>query len=144
MTSFKGGPLWPVWSFCSVGPKCPSPFDKIVVPSTALLYPTYKSNNMLWPELGLCNQNVPFHWAFGINEISNWNFCWMELSTPGLVPLPTLNINIHPGINVTCNENMVNKNRQKAILTGWPIFLGEGVAAHVGHQAFCLHCMTYM
>ena len=26
----------------SVGPKCPFPFDKIVVPSTALLYPAYK------------------------------------------------------------------------------------------------------
>ena len=63
----------------------------------------------------------------------------MELSTLGL-PFPTLNINIHPGINATCNENMVNKNRQKAILTGRgrPIFLGEGVAAHLGHQAFRL------
>ena len=29
----------------SVGPKCPFPFDKIVVPSTALLYPAYKNNN---------------------------------------------------------------------------------------------------
>ena len=28
-----------------------------------------------------------------------------------------------------------NKNRQKAILTGLPIFLGEGVSAHLGHQA---------
>ena len=27
----------------------------------------------------------------------------------------------------------VNKNFQKAILTGQPIFLGEGVAAHLGH-----------
>ena len=61
----------------------------------------------------------------------------MELSTPGL-PFPTLNINIHPGINAACNENIVNKNRQKAILTGRPIFLGEGVAAHLGHQAFRL------
>ena len=61
----------------------------------------------------------------------------MELNTPGL-PFPTLNINIHPGINATCNENMVNKSRQKAILTGRPIFLGKGVAAHVGYQAFCL------
>ena len=61
----------------------------------------------------------------------------MELSTPGL-PFPTLNIDIHPGINAPCNENMVNKNRQKAILTGQPIFLGEGLAAHLGRQAFCL------
>ena len=28
-----------------------------------------------------------------------------------------------------------DKNRQKAILTGLLIFLGEGVAAHLGHQA---------
>ena len=40
-TSFEGGLVWPVWSFRSVGPKCPFPFDKIVVPSTALLYPAY-------------------------------------------------------------------------------------------------------
>ena len=56
---------------------------------------------------------------------------------PGLL-FPTLNVNIHPGINAACNENMVNKNRQKAILTGRPIFLGEGVAAHLDRQAFCL------
>ena len=31
-TSFEGGPLWLVWSFQSVRPKCPFPFDKIVVP----------------------------------------------------------------------------------------------------------------
>ena len=29
----------------SVGPKCPLSFDKIVVPSTALLYPAYRNNN---------------------------------------------------------------------------------------------------
>ena len=29
----------------SVGPKCSFPFDKIVVPSTALLYPACKNNN---------------------------------------------------------------------------------------------------
>ena len=42
-TSFEGGPLWAVWSFQSVGPKCPFPFAKIVVPSTALFYPAYKT-----------------------------------------------------------------------------------------------------
>ena len=41
-TSFEGSPLWPVWVFRSVGLKCPFSFDKIVVPSTALLYPAYK------------------------------------------------------------------------------------------------------
>ena len=33
---------------------------------------------------------------------------------------------------------MVNKNRQEVILTGRPIFLREGVVAHLGHQAFRL------
>ena len=35
-TSFEGGPLSPV------GPKFPFPFDKFVVPSTALLCPAFK------------------------------------------------------------------------------------------------------
>ena len=68
VTSSEGDPLWPVWSFWLVGPKCPSPFDKIVVRSTSLLYPAYKNNKM------------SFHWACGINKISNWNCCWIELS----------------------------------------------------------------
>ena len=34
------GPLLAVWL---VGPKCPFPFDKIVVPSTALIYPASNS-----------------------------------------------------------------------------------------------------
>ena len=51
-TSFEGGPLWPVWSFQSVGPKCPFPFDKIVISSTALLYPAHKNNNQTWGGLG--------------------------------------------------------------------------------------------
>ena len=42
-TSFEGGPLWPVWSFRSVGPECLFPFVKIVAPSTALLYPAYNN-----------------------------------------------------------------------------------------------------
>ena len=45
-TSFKGGPLWLVWSFRSVGPKCAFPFDKIVV------YPAYKNNNQMRGGLG--------------------------------------------------------------------------------------------
>ena len=39
-TQSEGGRLWPIWSFPSVGPKCPFPFpwfDKIIVPGTALL-----------------------------------------------------------------------------------------------------------
>ena len=51
-TTLQGGPLWPVRLPRSVGPKCPFPFDKIVVPSTALLYPAYKSNNQTRGGLG--------------------------------------------------------------------------------------------
>ena len=49
---FEGGPLSPVWSFRSVGPKCSFPFDKIVVPSTAPLYAGYKNNNQMRGGLG--------------------------------------------------------------------------------------------
>ena len=51
-TSFEVGPLRPVWSFRSVGPKCPFPFGKIVVPSTALLYHANKNNNQTHDGLG--------------------------------------------------------------------------------------------
>ena len=51
-TSFEGGPLWPVWSFRSIWPKCPFPFDKIVVPSIDLLSPAYKKNNRTRGRLG--------------------------------------------------------------------------------------------
>ena len=51
-TSFEGGPLWPVWSFRSIWPKCPFPFDKIVVPSIDLLSPAYKNNNRTRGSLG--------------------------------------------------------------------------------------------
>ena len=37
LVKFEGGPLWPVRSFRSVGPKCAFLFDKIVLPSTTLL-----------------------------------------------------------------------------------------------------------
>ena len=51
-TTFEGGLLWPVWSLRSVGPKFPFLFDKIVVPSTALLNPAYKNNNQTLGGLG--------------------------------------------------------------------------------------------
>ena len=41
-----------VWSFQLVRPKCPFQFDKIVVLSTALLYPAYKNNNQTCGGLG--------------------------------------------------------------------------------------------
>ena len=34
--------------------------------------------NTRWLGSGLCNRNVPFHWAREVPEISNRNFCWME------------------------------------------------------------------
>ena len=71
-TSFEGGPVWPVWS---VRPKCPFLFDKIVVPSTALLYPAYRNNNQT--RGGLCQvwaTGIPFDWTREISEISNRNF----------------------------------------------------------------------
>ena len=48
----EGGPLWPVRLSWSVGLKWPVPFDKIVVPSTTFLYPTYKNNNQTRGGLG--------------------------------------------------------------------------------------------
>ena len=60
-TSFEGGPLWPVWSFRSVGPKCPFPFAKIDIPSTALFYPAYKNkyfpveSEVLWVKHDISN-----------------------------------------------------------------------------------------
>ena len=46
-TRFEGGLLWQVRSFWSIGPKCPSPFDKSVFRRTALLHPAYKTNRPL-------------------------------------------------------------------------------------------------
>ena len=46
--NIRGCPLWPVWSFRSVRPNCPFPFDKIVAPSTAFL----KNNNQTRGGLG--------------------------------------------------------------------------------------------
>ena len=44
--------------------------DKIVVPSTALLYPSYKNNNQTRGGLG--------HWTREMSEISDRKFCWKE------------------------------------------------------------------
>ena len=57
----EGGPLWPVWSFRSVRPKCPFPLAKIFVPSTALFYPAYKNkyfpveSEVLWAKHDISN-----------------------------------------------------------------------------------------
>ena len=46
LCTFTGGSFRPVGSFWSVGPECPFPFDKIVVPSTALFHPAYKAKGL--------------------------------------------------------------------------------------------------
>ena len=43
---------WSGYLCRSVGLKCPVPFDKLVVPSTTLLYPPYKNNNQTRSGLG--------------------------------------------------------------------------------------------
>ena len=56
----------------SVGPKCPFPFDKIVVPSPALLYPAYKNNNQTCGGLGrVCATGM-------YRSIAKFPKCWME------------------------------------------------------------------
>ena len=72
-TSFEGGTLWPVWSFRSVGPKCPPfPFDKRVAPSPALLCPAYKNNNQTCGGLGrVCATGM-------YRSIVKFPKCWME------------------------------------------------------------------
>ena len=52
------GPLLAVWL---VGPKCPFPFDKIVVPSTALIYPASKNNNHTHGDLGEVRATEMYH-----------------------------------------------------------------------------------
>ena len=66
---FSGPALKVVHFDRSVGPNCPFPFDKTVVPSIALLYPAFKINNQTRGGLGrICE----------ISEISNRNFYWIE------------------------------------------------------------------
>ena len=67
----------------SVGPTEKSlPFDKIVVPSTALLYPSCSRNNKQTrgglERICETGMNFTLYWARGIFKISNQNFCWME------------------------------------------------------------------
>ena len=46
-----------------VGPKCPLPFDKIIFPRTADLYPAYKHDNQTRGGFCLVCANGPFHRA---------------------------------------------------------------------------------
>ena len=80
-TNFEDGQLWPVRLFRSAITNCPFPFDKTVVPSTALLNPAYKNSNQTRSGLeggSLRKKIEPFHWARWTSEIKNRNFYWME------------------------------------------------------------------
>ena len=63
-------------SFLSIVPKCPFPFDKIVVRSTAPLSPADNYNNQTrgWLGSGLCNRDVLFDQACEMSEFSQANF----------------------------------------------------------------------
>ena len=54
-----------IWS---VGPKCPLPFDKIIFPRNADLYPAYKHDNQTRGGFCLVCATGPFHWARGFSE----------------------------------------------------------------------------
>ena len=77
---WRWSPLRQARSFLSIVPKCPFPFHKIVVHSTAPLSPADNYNNQTrgWLGSGLCNRNVLFHRAREMSEFSQANFCWME------------------------------------------------------------------
>ena len=98
-TSFERGPLWPVRLSRSVGPKCPLPFYL-----TKLLSPVPLFCILLGS--GLCNRNVPLHWARGISEISNRNFCWMELWKALLVSIFELLSLAEGGQFATINQSI--------------------------------------
>ena len=78
----RWSPVRQARSFLSIVPKCPFPFDKIVVRSTAPLSPADNYNNQTrgWLGSGLCNRNVPFHRALEMSEFSQADFCWMEIA----------------------------------------------------------------
>ena len=63
-------------SFLSIVPKCPFPFDKIVVRSTAPLSLADNYNNQTrgWLGSGLCNRDVLFYQAREMSEFSQAEF----------------------------------------------------------------------
>ena len=76
VTSFEGGPLWPAWSFRSYGRKCPFHLTNCCPQYRSFVsWLQERKPNTRWPGSGLCNLNVPFHWAREISDISNR---WME------------------------------------------------------------------
>ena len=81
-TSFEGDPLWPVWSFRSVGRSdrnVPFHLTKLLFPlplSCILLTRTRTKRAVTW--VGSVQLECTIHWARGISEISNRNFCWIE------------------------------------------------------------------
>ena len=104
-TSFEGGPLWPVWSFRSIGPKCAFPFDKIVIPSIDLLSPAYKNNNRTRGSLGrVCagemnssigrvkflkfQTGIFAEWKAPLNYtwVYKWGQLWIKICRHSLIP----------------------------------------------------------
>ena len=73
-------PLRQARSSLSIVPKCPFPFDKIVVRSAAPLSPADNYNNQTrgWLGSGLCNG---MYRSIGLVKLTNFhkrNFCWTE------------------------------------------------------------------
>ena len=78
-------------------PKCPFPFDKIVVPSTALLYPGYKNNNQMRSGLGRVCANGMYH-AIGYVECPKFQTgIFFEWKAPQILPLQQ-NLQFHNSV----------------------------------------------
>lgn len=84
---------WNIWDYLwrwslstgPTGPKCPFPFDIIIVLNVALcilITSTITKCTVAWVGLSVCNRNALFYWAYRISEILNRNFCWMERNVP--------------------------------------------------------------
>ena len=58
-----------------LGQNVPFHLTKLLSPVPLFCILLTRKPNMQWLGLGLCNQNVPFHWAHGISKISNQNIC---------------------------------------------------------------------
>ena len=95
----EGGPLSPILTalvYSVVWTECPFPFDKIVVPSTSLMYPAhkeaYKNNNQTRSGLGRVHRSighVEFP-KFSLNEKRLIAAYENESIWSGVFPCPTI------------------------------------------------------
>ena len=100
------------------------PFDKIVVPSTALLYLAYRNNNQTRGGLGqVCATGIPFHWAREISEISNRNFGLML--RPGIAFTICTNQFHLPKKRPRNSETSVNHFENGTQISVWSIPFGK-------------------